>query len=69
MCRYESLVAIKVILYNGKVYSITIGSRIRLKLQTNEEKVEFIRFIKSLNGLPEEERIENIRERYRWEIQ
>jgi hypothetical protein len=52
MCRYESLAIMKVILLDGKVYSIAIGTGTRLKLETDEEKAAFIRFIKSLNGLP-----------------
>jgi hypothetical protein len=69
MCRYESLAIMKVILLDGKVYSVAIGTGTRLKLETDEEKAEFIRFIKSLNGLSERERIETIRDRYGWEIQ
>jgi hypothetical protein len=64
MCCYESIAEIKVILSNRKTYALSVGEGERLK--TGEAWAELFKFMRGLKGLAPEEKLDRIKEKYRW---
>jgi hypothetical protein len=64
MCCYESIVEMKVILSNRKVHALSVGDGERLK--TGEELADLFKFMIGLKGLANEEKLNRIKNHYRW---